>query len=139
MLEQLNHAIGVEDVTTGQFRAGFFAKLLSIADRTKLTFIDSLEVACGFCTVLVKAWQTLTLTFNTFASMTALLMRLITEFKLGYFFCFLLFHYNCISCVYLNHLLIFSFLYIFFIVIQCENESWHLNLDILRLLAHQDR
>ena len=80
VLEKLNDAICVEDVTAGKSGASLGPELGSVADCAQLVFVDTLEVSSSLSAVCMKAGKAAVLLGDTFASMATLLMSLFTEF-----------------------------------------------------------
>ena len=79
MLQKVDYAIRVEDVSAGETRASFSAQLLCVANRAQLIFVHTIKVASRPSTRCVEAGQTLALASHTFAGVAALFVSFLTE------------------------------------------------------------
>ena len=79
VLQELHHAVSVEDVTACEARTFLCAELRCIADSTQLFFIGPFKVSDTLCTSFIETRHTLAFICYTFARVTTISMSLTTE------------------------------------------------------------
>jgi hypothetical protein len=116
VLEELNNAVGVENMAAGEAGTGLSAELAGVADSAELILINTLIVTSSLGAVSVQARKAFLVILDAFASMTALKsLAAESEGSLR------------LACVDLNLLLLLNLLLFF-----SEGKDRDLNFNFLR-------